>query len=247
MEHLPQIAGTRRLWFKAPVNRLAHNPLARISGLVGGAGPERVAAHPEPSLVHRWALSPYHDPAHLEAGRAFAAEGLVEVEIGFGRPHFLKQRITDAPERRYFGFEVQREWCEQLCGWLDREGHTNTRVILSDARPLLAELFPVSSVQAFYVFFPDPWWKRRHEERRVVTAEVLEVLHALLAPGGALEVRTDVAAYFERVCTLVRAHGGFDEVPAGVDDRGRTLPLTHREKKCSEVGTPVHRIRAIRR
>jgi hypothetical protein len=121
---------------------------------------------PEPSLSHRAILNPYHEPADMSAGRAFFGAGVpVEVEIGFGRPHFLRERLAQAKDRRFLGFEVRRAWCEQVMGFVDREGLDNTRIILSDARPLLLPLLTPGNVQAFYVFFPDPWWKHRTATR----------------------------------------------------------------------------------
>lgn len=223
------------------------NPFERARGLVGGDGPERVRVRPEPSLSHRAILNPYHEPADMSAGRAFFGAGVpVEVEIGFGRPHFLRERLAQAKDRRFLGFEVRRAWCEQVMGFVDREGLDNTRIILSDARPLLLPLLTPGNVQAFYVFFPDPWWKRAHEARRVVSPALLDVMAHLLAPAGAFEIRTDVEAYMERVRDMVSEHGGWKEQPPGEDDLGRTLPLSHREKKCAEAGTPVFRLRVGR-
>ncbi len=50
---------------------------------------------------------------------------------------------------------------------------------------------PASSVEAFHIYFPDPWHKRKHHKRRLLTPEFFKLLHASLVPGGLLELATD--------------------------------------------------------
>jgi tRNA (guanine-N7-)-methyltransferase len=223
------------------------NPFERARGLVGGDGAERARHRIAPVMARRTTLNPYDVPGDLELAKQFAADGEFELEIGFGRPHFIRDRILQAPERKFLAFEVRRAWCEQLADFLDAQRLDNTRVFLADARPLLPKILRPLSVHAAYVFFPDPWWKKRHEKRRVVTTDLLDVLYELLAPEGVIEVRTDVAPYFERVQALFAADPRYQIVPAGVDALGRELPLSHREKKCAENGVPAYRIAAAKR
>lgn len=223
------------------------NPFSDGKGLVGGRGRERAEHRPEASLVHRVVLNPYRNPEHMTGGREFFATGPVEVEIGFGRCHHLKDRILQARESRFLGFEIKRGWCERMTRFCDRNELDHTRIILGDARPLLSELLQVEGVAAFSVFFPDPWWKKRHHKRRIMSEVMLELMHQLLEPGGRIHFRTDVEEYFKVVEALIADHGGFDRIPPGLDSQGRTLPLTHREKKCAEYGIPVHTLCATKR
>ncbi len=215
------------------------NPFADGRGLVGGRGADRAPNRRAPPLLHRTILRPFDVETDIAAGRTFFADSTVEVEIGFGRGHFLRDRLLQAPDHRYLGFEVRRLWCQRLAKFLERNELDNTRVILADARPLLMDLFEPGQVAAFYVFFPDPWWKKRHHKRRVMSTDTLNILHTLLASGGQLHFRTDVAAYFEVVHALVSDHDGFEFIEPRLAADGTTLPQTHRDKKCSEFGINV--------
>ncbi len=218
------------------------DPFENARGLVGGRGELRGLNRKLPPLEHRVILQPYERPEHHEEARAlYTCESPVEVEIGFGRSHFLRDRILQAPEHRFLGFEIRREWVKRMARFCDRETLENTRVAQADARPLLSRLLPEDGVRAVYVFFPDPWWKKRHHKRRIMSRATLEVIYPLLEPGGTLHIRTDVPDYANMVAELLEADGRFEAAEPGVDANGRSLPLTHREKKCAEHGLHVHR------
>ena len=78
---------------------------------------------------------------------------------------------------------------------LAARGLGNARVIAGDAPCLIAAL-PEACVAAFYVLFPDPWWKRRHHKRRLWTPPFVAVLRRALVRGGTIELVTDVGDYF---------------------------------------------------
>ena len=222
-------------------------PFGDGRGLVGGRGDLRVKVEGRRQpFVHPMVYLPYDHPEQLPDARALFAHQTSEVEIGFGRGHFFKDRIRQAPEHRFLGFEVRRMWVIRMARFLEREGVANARVILEDARPVLSAIFAAGSVHAFYVFFPDPWWKKRHHKRRVMTPPTLSLLHHLLEPGGRLHFRTDVAEYFGIVHQLLADHAGFTRVDADRDAAGRDLPLTHREKKCAEMGIEVQRLCVVK-
>ena len=86
--------------------------------------------------------------------------------------------------------------------------------------------------------YPDPWWKRRHQVKRVFTPPFLDLVHDLLIPGGLLHVRSDVEGYAQHIDELVGEHGGFsanDPILAGQFD---TDPPTRREAHCRSIDRP---------
>jgi tRNA G46 methylase TrmB len=56
-----------------------------------------------------------------------------------------------------------------------------------------------SSVTQFYLMFPDPWPKRRHWRRRVVTEDFFASIHRALVPHGVLRIATDQIDYFREI------------------------------------------------
>jgi tRNA (guanine-N7-)-methyltransferase len=95
-----------------------------------------------------------------------------------------------------------------------------------------------------HVYFPDPWWKKRHKKRRVFCAPLVADVARALEPDGALRVASDVAEYFDVIRGLVAAEPRFCEEPV---PELRTPEhdldyLSNFERKYRIEGRPVYRV-----
>jgi tRNA (guanine-N7-)-methyltransferase len=125
-----------------------------------------------------------------------------------------------------------------------RELH-NVRVCCADAGSLLRDRVMPGTVQAVHVYFPDPWWKKRHHKRRVFTAQFVATVVRALRPGGRLSVATDVEAYYRVMRELIEARPELRPVTPPVPANDRDY-LTNFERKARLVGKPVYRFGAER-
>jgi tRNA (guanine-N7-)-methyltransferase len=116
----------------------------------------------------------------------------------------------------------------------------NVRVLRADTLFALRYLLPESSVQTFYLFFPDPWPKRRHQLRRIFTRDFLDAIAVALEKHGRLCIATDQLEYFHQIERLSRAQLQFQVVPRSPDDTA--LPVTKFEKKFREQCAPIYRL-----
>jgi len=82
-------------------------------------------------------------------------------------------------------------------------------------------LLPAESVERFYLLFPDPWPKRRHHRRRIVTPDFLSSIHAALQRGGSIYIATDDVDYFEIIKEVAESDRRFAISEGDVD-----LPLS---------------------
>jgi tRNA (guanine-N7-)-methyltransferase len=73
-------------------------------------------------------------------------------------------------------------------------------------------LLPTAAIRAYYIFFPDPWPKKRHHENRLFQPRFIAALHRTLAPGGGVHFATDHLPYFAEVRTLILADHRFAEI-----------------------------------
>jgi tRNA (guanine-N7-)-methyltransferase len=93
---------------------------------------------------------------------------------------------------------------------------------------VFAEILPDESLAAVHVYFPDPWWKKRHRRRRVMQESFLQQIERTLRPGGLLHFWTDVEEYFQSTLELLAAHTRLEgpipvpETPAEHDMAYRT-------------------------
>jgi tRNA (guanine-N7-)-methyltransferase len=192
-------------------------------------------------------LAPQAPEGGFDLFELFAPTGEIEMEIGFGRGLFLVQRASAAKEAWLLGIEIKNKLAyrvEQRCRKL---GLTRVRVMAGDARRVLPEVRPDAALTRVFVNFPDPWWKKRHEKRRLLAEPLLDQIARLLRPGGELFVQTDVAERAEQCQRQLREHPAFDLPGDGRLAENPYGARSNREQRAIQDGLPIHRILALRR
>ena len=139
-------------------------------------------------------------PRPLAWATVFGNDRPVEIEVGFGKGLFLVNAGQARPDVNFLGVEIERKYILFTATRLAKNGVANVRLACTDARWLLRECVPASSVQAMHVYFPDPWWKQRHRKRKLFTPEFALQCARVLTPGGMLHFVTDVEEYFAETC-----------------------------------------------
>ena len=169
-----------------------------------------------------------------------------ELEIGFGRGMFLLERARAAPGSRILGLEIKRKWAYLVGERAQRLGLSNVRVFGADAREVLPRLTPEASLQRVFIHFPDPWWKKRHEKRRLRGPSTFDPVARLLRPGGELFIQTDVEDRAAAFLEDVRQHGGFRVPDSGFVSENPFQARSNREQRAIADGLPIYRILATR-
>jgi tRNA (guanine-N7-)-methyltransferase len=173
----------------------------------------------------------------------FGNEHPVEVEVGCGKGLFLISAAGNFPKRNFFGIEIAGKFARFTAARLAQNSLTNARVAHADARRVLTEWIAASSVAAVHVYFPDPWWKRRHKKRRIFTDSFLTQVIRVLVSGGELRIATDVPDYFDEIIRRVAAQPALAPTPLPVEhslELGVDY-LTNFERKYRKVGKTVFR------
>jgi tRNA (guanine-N7-)-methyltransferase len=182
-------------------------------------------------------------PGPLDWEAIFGRPGPVEIEIGSGKGGFLVDAATRSPDTGFLSIEWAGSYAEGLRDRIRRRDLRNVRVVRADAGRLLEEAVPAGSVRAVHVYFPDPWPKKRHHKRRLVTTAFAGAVAEALEPGGELRFVTDHGEYFDEAKAVLDAEPRLEaaEVPADMVD------LTNYERKYRAEGRPIHRARYRRR
>jgi tRNA (guanine-N7-)-methyltransferase len=168
----------------------------------------------------------------------------VEIEVGTGKGLFLLHASTSRPDTNFFGIEIVRKYQLYAATRYAIRRLPNIKTSCSDAKVVLRDFVAPGSVRAVHVYFPDPWWKKRHRKRRVFTPEFAADAARALAVGGRLFIASDVEEYFGVMTTILRAMPAFAERP---DEAHRAAPQTETgyatnfERKARASGTPVWR------
>jgi tRNA (guanine-N7-)-methyltransferase len=131
----------------------------------------------------------------------------VEIEIGCGKGKFLLARAIEQPDINFIGVDIVWKWMKYGVERSEKHGLGNIKFHKGDVRELIRHGIPDVSVSIFHIYFPDPWPKRRHRKRRLVTFDFLRLLHPKLSEAGYIEIATDYEDYFIHMRAAV-AHSG---------------------------------------
>jgi len=174
--------------------------------------------------------------AQVEWRSVFGNNAPVEIEVGFGKGLFLLTAGQERPDVNFFGIEIERQYQLFTANRLAKRNLGNVRLACTDARAFLRERVPAGSVQAVHVYFPDPWWKKRHHKRRLFTEEFAAACAQVLREGGRLEVMSDVEEYFGIITCLLAVQVRLRQLP--VAERGAEY-RTNFERKYRLAGKPI--------
>lgn len=178
----------------------------------------------------------------------FQRDARLEVEMGSGKGLFLAGAAAENPERNFLGVELAARYARFAAARLARKELTNAVMVSGDGLRLFREFLPDSSICAIHVYFPDPWWKKRHKKRRVMNPAFLADIQRTLVPGGELHFWTDVQEYFIGTLALITDHTHL-EGPFEVAAQEATHDLdyrTHFERRMRLHNLPVYRSRFLR-
>ena len=139
-------------------------------------------------------------PAGLGALFAAPVEA-IELEIGFGGGEHLRSRAHAHPQRGFLGCEPFVNGMAKLLAAIEADGLSNIRVHPGDVRDLLAWL-PDACLSEVFLLYPDPWPKRRHWKRRLITDATLAEMARVMRSGAHLRFASDSADYMH--WTLLR-------------------------------------------
>jgi len=174
-------------------------------------------------------------PAQVELDRLFVPPvGEVWLEIGFGGAEHLIWQARANPHVGLIGCEPFADGIVKALSAIEADNLSNVRIHADDARPLLRWL-PAASIARTFILFPDPWPKKRHHKRRLVSQASLAELARVMRPGGELRIATDVADYAGAILLAVEQQQSFRPTPAGPgvwQERGSDWPPTRYEQKA---------------
>ncbi len=184
----------------------------------------------------------------LPLAQAFGRSARVCLEIGFGMGDTLVELARAHPEQDYIGVEVYPPGVGRLLTRLAQEDIPNVRVHHGDAVPLLRDALPPSCLDEVYIYFPDPWPKKRHNKRRLVQTEFIRLIARTLKPSGWLALATDWEPYAHHMLAVLEAAPEFTNAAGQgrFHPRPAERPLTKFEQRGARLGHGVWDLRYCR-
>jgi len=178
----------------------------------------------EGSLAHRRhvcsrliAQSPESLTNRLDLEKIFRRKAPLHVDLGCGDGSFLCALAQRLPDKNFLGIERLSARIRSSARKAASLG--NVRLLQMESSYAVRYLLPAESVETFYLLFPDPWPKRRHHRRRIVTPDFLTSVHVALEQNGITYIATDHLDYFRKIKEIAESIPGF-----AIEDRDVDLP-----------------------
>lgn len=133
----------------------------------------------------------------LDLAEVFGNDNPVEFEIGIGKGLFLMHSALQNPDRNYMGIEIRRKYLVKAKERAEKRPLENIRFITGEAFSFMEEYLAPESLSVIHIYYPDPWPKKRHHKRRLLSPEFMALVDRTLKPGGLLLIATDHKDYWE--------------------------------------------------
>lgn len=166
----------------------------------------------------------------------------VWLEIGFGGGEHMLERLAQNPSIAMIGSEPFINGVAKLLTTLSPKDYERVRIWHDDVRYLLEKIPPLFFDRAF-ILFPDPWPKKRHHKKRLITKDFINKLLPTLKAGALLHIASDDISYVEQIQDVLYNHPHFQlqEGPPSYDPetwtaRPKEWPQTRYEQKALTQG-----------
>jgi tRNA (guanine-N7-)-methyltransferase len=168
----------------------------------------------------------------VDLAQWFGREAPVVLEIGSGMGDATAQLARTAPEVNHLAAEVYPAGIGQLMLWVEKHELENVRLLHGDALDLIRDHLAPESLAGVRIYFPDPWPKKRHHKRRLVTPAFVALVASRLRPGGTLHLATDWQHYAERMLAICGAEPALANQYDGWAPRPQWRPVTKFEARA---------------
>ncbi len=179
--------------------------------------------------------------AHVNWRPIFARSASTRLEIGFGDGGALLEMAEKNPDCNFIGVEVHRPGIGRLLLQLQSRNINNVRVFCADGIEVLSTAIAPQALDAIYLYFPDPWPKKKHHKRRIMQTPFVNLAAERLTAAGCLHFATDWQPYSEQALEILEQSGRFENC-AGTGQfspRPPERPLTKFERRGRKLGYEV--------
>jgi tRNA (guanine-N7-)-methyltransferase len=166
----------------------------------------------------------------------------LEIEIGSGNGHFITHYGEKNPAFLLIGVEIKKKRCIKIVKKIGNKNLQNIEVVQCRGEALVESL-PPSSVDAFHIYFPDPWPKERHRKRRFFRNMYLDLMSKSLKPEGRIYFATDYFDYALQAKVLLSLHNDFRLITSAPPEEAFLSVFAN---KFKTLDRPVRYISAVK-
>lgn len=154
-------------------------------------------------------------------------------DVGFGSGESLLYMADRFNEVNFVGIEVYPSGIGSALNQIEQNKLTNLKIIESDVFDLLETRVTNETFDAMIFLYPDPWPKRKHLKRRLLSEDFLNLLYDKVVIGGLVFCKTDWVDYYTQVKeAVVSDNGWLREDLTNLPEYLKSLPQTKYERKA---------------
>jgi len=177
----------------------------------------------------------------MDFSNQFIQQGPLIFEIGFGMGSSLVQQAMNEPDKNFIGVEVHKPGVGACLIQIENNQLQNLKVMNVDANRVLESMIIPKTVSRLQLYFPDPWHKKKHNKRRIVTDKFVTTIHSCLVDGGIFHMATDWEPYAQSMLEVMQDAKGFENLSLQGDfvERPEFRPITKFEIRGQKLGHAV--------
>lgn len=193
------------------------------------------------ALENHWSEFGLEIEGALDLDAVFGRAAARHLEIGFGMGDALLSVAQAAPDQDFLGIDVYEPGIGRALRGIADLGLSNVRLVRGDAVDLCTLSLADASLDSVLIFFPDPWPKKRHHKRRLISTKFVTLLAAKLKSGARLQLATDWRDYAFWMLEVIENSGLFENIAGSgqFSERPGSRPLTKFERRGQRLGHDV--------
>lgn len=204
----------------------------------------RITTAQKEALEKLWPVYGLDPKIPFDPESVFGRRAPLIIEIGFGNGSNLVENAENNPANDYLGIEVHQPGIGHLMKRLANREIRNVRIFEGDAIEVLRDRIDDESVQRINLFFPDPWPKKRHHKRRLVSADFAGLITRKLRPAGCFHAATDWDDYAIEMTKILESGEGLGNITGS--ESARKLVAGRSRTRFEQRGLSLgHRVRDI--
>ncbi|MFL2964203.1 MAG: tRNA (guanosine(46)-N7)-methyltransferase TrmB [Methylophilaceae bacterium] len=182
----------------------------------------------------------------LQEEQLFLTEQPICFEIGFGMGDATHKIAQNNSDNNYIVTDVHQPGIGNLIKLSSADNLKNIKIIPHDALEVLRFMIKDSFLSKVNIFFPDPWHKKRHNKRRLVNNENLNLIISKLVDGGILHIATDWEPYALEIIEAIKTCDNLTLITNNFHERPDCRPETKYEFRGMRLGHEVWDILATK-
>ncbi len=145
----------------------------------------------------------------------------LHLDIGCAGGHFLYNLALENRNWNYMGIEIRQKLINNAKLGIDNMENRNLYFVYGNANNILRNShfkFIVNHTNSISFNFPDPWFKKRHQKRRVIQPELINILSNSMRKGSLIYIKTDVKDLFDYMDLTISKDINFKQLQNNVVD-----------------------------